>query len=50
MSNYKGLEKIVSDLEYKFMIALMKSREDGDPKHRKKVITDAVKAIRKEVK
>lgn len=42
------LEQIISGLEWRFAVAMIKSREDGDPKHRKKVIADAVKAIKEQ--
>lgn len=41
----KDIEKMISELEAKFTIAMHKSIQDGDPKHRKKVVSDAVKFI-----
>lgn len=44
-SDIEQLEKVISDLEYKFAIALIYSREDGDPKHRQQVIDEAKQKI-----
>lgn len=39
------VDKIIQKIEIDSMIALAKSREDGDPKHHKKMIADARKAM-----
>lgn len=45
MKSDQKIDKIISDLEFKFVIAMQKSMEDGDPKHRLAVISNAKKEI-----